>query len=49
VDKGEERERQGADDVYVLRIDLLYSTERDPVAALDAAEDAASTIAAAFR
>jgi len=49
VDEGEEIERQGAEDVYVLRIDLLYSTERDPIAAGNAAEQAASAIAAAFR
>jgi hypothetical protein len=49
VDDGEERERKGAEDLYALRIDLLYSTENDPAAALEAAEKAAATIAAAFR
>ncbi len=49
VDDGEERDREGAEDLYVLRIDLLYSTEDDPAAALEAAEKAATSIAAAFR
>ena len=49
VDEGRELERKGADDPYILRIDLLYSTERDPIAALNAAEQAASAISAAFR
>jgi len=49
VDEGKELERKGSDDLYMLRIDLLYSTERDPVAALDAAEEAASAISGAFR
>lgn len=49
VDDGVERDRKGAEDLYVLRIDLLYSTEDDPAAALEAAEKAATSIAAAFR
>lgn len=49
VDEGRDLERKAADDLYVLRIDLLYSTERDPVVALNAAEQAASAILAAFR
>lgn len=49
VDEGRELERKGSDDLYALRIDLLYSTELDPVAALDAAEQASSAISAAFR
>lgn len=49
VDEGREIERKGADDPYMLRIDLLYSSERDPVAALNVAEQAASAISAAFR
>lgn len=49
LDDGKELERQGSDDPYKLRIDLLYSTERDPVAALDAADQAASAISATFR
>lgn len=49
VDDGEERERKGAEDLYALRIDLLYSTEDDPATALDEAEKAAAAIAAAFR
>lgn len=49
VDEGKELERRGSDDLYILRIDLLYSTEHDPVAAFDAAEQSASAISAAFR
>lgn len=49
VDEGVERDRKGEKDLYVLRIDLLYSTEDDPAAAQDAAEKAAIAIAAAFR
>jgi hypothetical protein len=49
VDGGEEAERKGADDRYTLRIDLLHSTEEDPVAAREAAEKAAASISAAFR
>jgi hypothetical protein len=49
VDDGEEAKRKGAEDRYTLRIDLLYSTEEDPVAALEAAEKAAMSISAAFR
>lgn len=49
VDEGSELERKGPNDRYLLRIDLLYCTESDPVAALSAAEQAASAIGAAFR
>jgi hypothetical protein len=49
VDEGKEVEREGPDDRYMLGVDLLYSTEKDPVAALSAAEQAASAISAAFR
>jgi len=49
VDEGVERDRKGERDLYALRIDLLYSTEDDPAAALEAAEKAAAAIAAAFR
>jgi hypothetical protein len=49
VDEGKEVEREGPDDRYMLGVDLLYSTESDPVAALSAAEQAASAISAAFR
>jgi hypothetical protein len=49
VDEGAEKERSGADDVYVLRIDLLYSTDEDPAIAQEAAEKAAASITAAFR
>jgi hypothetical protein len=49
VDEGKEVERKGPDDRYLLGVDLLYSTESDPVAALSAAERAASAISAAFR
>ncbi len=49
VDEGQEIERSGADDVYKLRIDLLYSADHDSVAALDVAENAAGAISAAFR
>ena len=49
VDEGVEHVRNGEGDLYVLRIDLLYSTEEDPAAALEAAEKAVASIAAAFR
>jgi hypothetical protein len=49
VDEGKELERKGPDDRYMLGVDLLYSTESDPVAALSEAEQAASAISAAFR
>jgi hypothetical protein len=49
VDDGIEQDRKGEKDLYGLRIDLLYSTEDDPAAALEAAEKAAAAIAAAFR
>jgi hypothetical protein len=49
VDEGEEVERKEPTDSYMLRIDLLYSTRDDPIAALKSAEDAARAISAAFR
>jgi len=49
VDEGAEQVRHGEKDLYVLRIDLLYSTEEDPGAALEAAEKAVRSISAAFR
>jgi hypothetical protein len=49
VDEGVERDRKGEKDLYILRIDLLYSTEDDPAAAQEAAEKAATAIEAAFR
>lgn len=49
VDDGIEWDRKGEKDLYRLRIELLYSTEDDPVAALEAAEEAAAAISAAFR
>ena len=49
VDEGVEKERNGADDVYVLRIDLLYSTDDDPAIAQEVTESAAASITAAFR
>jgi len=49
VDDGVERHRKGEKDLYGLRIDLLYSTEKDPAGALEAAEKAAVAIAAAFQ
>jgi hypothetical protein len=35
--------------LHALRIDLLYSTEEDPAAAMESAQKAAAAIAAAFR
>jgi hypothetical protein len=49
VDEGRELERKGSGDCYLLHIDLLYSTESDPGAALNAAEQAAKAISAAFQ
>jgi hypothetical protein len=49
VDEGKGVERKGPADPYTLEVDLLYSSESDPVAALSAAEQAASAISAAFR
>jgi hypothetical protein len=49
VDDGTEQDRKGENDLYGLRIDLLYSTENDPAVAQEAAEKAAAAIAAAFR
>jgi len=49
VEEGAELARNGEGDLYSLRIDLLYSTEEDPAAALQAAEKAATSISTAFR
>ena len=49
VDEGEERNREGEQDPYVLTIDLLYSTEDDPDRALASAKKAAGEISAVFR
>jgi hypothetical protein len=49
VDEGADVERHGAEDLYMLTIELLYSTEHDPMAALKAAENAAEAISVAFR
>lgn len=49
VDEGEEKERNGEADFYVLQIDLLYATDEDPAIAQEAAEKAAASITAAFR
>lgn len=49
VDEGVEKVRNGEGDLHALRIDLLYSTEEDPAAAMESAQKAAAAIAAAFR
>jgi hypothetical protein len=49
VDDGEEIQREASDDPYTLRIHLLYSTENEPEAAMDAAAQAAHKISDAFR
>jgi hypothetical protein len=49
VDEGAEKERHGEADLYVLRVDLLYSTDEDPTVAQEAAEKAAASMTAAFR
>jgi hypothetical protein len=48
LDKGEENERNGPDDVYELTITLLYDSEEDEEAAHAAAEKAADAIETAF-
>lgn len=48
-DEGLEKERNGEADLYVLRLDLLYTTDEDPAVAHEAAERAAVSIAAMFR
>lgn len=48
VDGGEERERQGPEDAYQLRITILYDSGLDEPAAYDAAQSAALAIEAAF-
>ena len=49
VDEGEERQREGENDCYVLSIFLLYSTETDPAAAEKAAKLAAQAIEKVFK
>jgi hypothetical protein len=49
VDEDNGVERIGANDPYRLEIVLLYSTEEDPIAARQAAEEAVHTISGAFR
>lgn len=48
VDQGEEKDRNGADDVYGLYIYLLYNTEDDEAAARKAVEKAAGEIIKLF-
>ena len=48
LDKGEEHERNGPDDVYELRITLLYDSEKDEESAHAAAQKAADAIENAF-
>ena len=48
LDNGEEHERNGADDVYMLTITLLYDTTKDEEAAYAVAEKAAEAIEKAF-
>jgi hypothetical protein len=49
VDEGGERAHESADDPFTLSIDLLYSTDTDPVAAEAAATKAAVEITPVFR
>lgn len=48
VDGGTEQQRAGPDDVYELRITLLYDSTLDEPTAYDAAEKAARAIEDAF-
>jgi hypothetical protein len=48
VDEGEEKDRNGADDVYGLYIYLLYNTQDDEAAARKAVEKAAAEITKMF-
>ena len=48
LDNGEEHERSGPDDVYELRITLLYDSEKDEEAAHAAAQKAADAIEKSF-
>jgi hypothetical protein len=48
VDEGEEKDRNGADDVYRLYIYLLYNTQDDEAAARKAVEKAAEEITKLF-
>lgn len=48
VDGGDEKERNGPDDVYELRITLLYDSMKDEPAAYEAAQKAADAIESAF-
>jgi hypothetical protein len=49
VDEGDDVVRDGADDPYSLRIDLLYSTMSDPLLSEKAATKAASEISDVFK
>jgi hypothetical protein len=49
LDKGEEHERNGPDDVYQLTTTLLYDSERDEKAAYAAAQNASNAIEAVLR
>ena len=48
LDRGEERERNGPDDLYELTITLLYDSEKNEKAAYAAAKKAADAIEKAF-
>jgi len=48
VDGGDEKERNGPDDIYELRIVLLYDSTKDEPAAYKAAQKAADAIESAF-
>lgn len=48
VDEGEETQRNGEEDVYQLRITLLYDSSRDEPAAYKAAQKAANALESAF-
>ena len=48
LDGGEEHERNSPDDIYELRITLLYDSEKDQEAAHEAAQNAAAAIEQAF-
>jgi hypothetical protein len=49
VDEGNENQRDGPDDPYVLTVFLLYSTDEDPEAAEKAAQDTATKIKEIFK
>ena len=48
LDNGEAHERSGPDDVYELRVTLLYDSERDEEVAYAAAQKAADAIENSF-